>query len=117
MNRVKSARPRLTRALTHEALQRVADGMGGYRETWVSLGLVWADIQPGTGRIAGGEFHATATTPYRIILRWMAPGSPDRPQPEQRLREGSRVFRILAVSEEDPHGLYLNLSAVEEVVA
>ncbi|MFB2532924.1 head-tail adaptor protein [Paracoccus sp. p4-l81] len=110
-------RVRLNRALLLEARERRADGMGGFAEAWVARGTVWAEVAPGTGRVTGGEFHATAATPYRITLRAVPVGHPLRPAPAQRLREGARQFRILAVSEGDTRGLYLVISAVEEVVA
>lgn len=106
--------PRLTRPLRHEAITRAADGMGGFHESWSDLGLVWAEVTPGTGKVTGGEFHATAQTPYRVRLRASPPGDPARPRPGNRLRDGARLFRILAVSEDDARGLYLRLSAVEE---
>lgn len=117
MSAPATARPRLTRALVLEARERQADGMGGFAESWVPRGTLWAEVAPGTGRVAGGEFHATATTPYRLTVRAAPVQHPQRPQPGQRLREGDRMFRILAVSEADARGLYLTISAVEEVVA
>jgi head-tail adaptor len=44
-------------------------------------------------------------------------GSDRRPRPDQRFREGARLFRILAVAEADAQGLYLTCFAREEVVA
>lgn len=109
--------PRLTRALEHEVLSRSADGMGGFTESWSARGLIWADVAPGTGRVKGGEFHATAATPYRIRIRSLPVGNPARPKPGHRLRDGDRLFRVLAVSEDDSRGHYLSISAVEEEVA
>lgn len=117
MSGAASARPRLTRPLLLEARERAPDGMGGFTEIWAPRATLWAEVAPGSGRVAGGEFHATATTPYRITLRSAPVGHPHRPQPGQRLRDGARMFRILAVSEADARGLYLMVSAVEEVVA
>lgn len=109
--------PRLNRALVLEEAGRVADGAGGYATSWVAIGTLWAEVKPGTGRERAGEFVTLATVPYRITVRAAPPGSPSRPRPEQRLRDGSRIFRILAVSEADPAGHYLACFAHEEVVA
>ncbi len=109
--------PRLDRALVLEQAEREADGAGGHALNWVALGTLWGDVKPGTGRERAGEFVTLATVPYRITVRAAPVGSPSRPRPEQRLREGSRVFRILAVSEADRAGLYLTCFAQEEVVA
>jgi hypothetical protein len=43
-------------------------------------------------------------------------GHPARPVPEQRFREGSRVFHIRSVAEADPEARYLVCMADEEVV-
>ena len=43
--------PMLTRRLVLEAPERVADGAGGYTETWVARGTLWAEVVPrGAGR-------------------------------------------------------------------
>lgn len=109
--------PRLNRALVLETADRVADGAGGFALAWVVLGTLWAEVKPGAGRERAGEFVTLASVPYRITVRAAAQGSPSRPRPEQRFRDGARVFRILAVSERDPAGLYLTCFAHEEVVA
>lgn len=108
---------RLNRALTLEDPQRVPDGAGGFNETWVALGTLWADLRPGTGRDRGAEFATLATVPYRITVRASAEGAPSRPRPGQRFREGGRVFAIAAVTEADAIGRYLVCFASEEISA
>ncbi|MEM9754998.1 MAG: head-tail adaptor protein, partial [Pseudomonadota bacterium] len=44
-----SASPRLDRLLTLEDPMRVADGAGGFTESWISLGRLWARITPRSG--------------------------------------------------------------------
>lgn len=107
--------PRLNRALVLEQPTRVADGAGGFALTWVAVGSLWGEVKPGSGSEKVGVEISLATVPYRITLRGAAVGSPARPKPEQRLRDGSRVFLILAVTERDPDGLYLTCFAREEV--
>ena len=109
--------PRLNRKLILEEAQRVPDGAGGYALTWVALGTLWARIEPGTGRERAGEFVTLSQVPYRITVRAAVQGAPSRPRPEQRLRDGARIFRITAVTEEDPEGHYLTCFAQEEVLA
>ena len=109
--------PRLNRALVLESPERVADGAGGFTLAWVALGTVWAGVKAGAGRERAGEFVTLATVPYRITVRAAPQGSPSRPRPEQRFRDGVRIFRILAVSERDADGRYLTCVAHEEVVA
>jgi head-tail adaptor len=107
--------PDLNRALVLEGAQRVSDGAGGYSESWAALGVLWAAFSPGTGRDIPGVEVTLASVPYRITVRAAPYGSPSRPKPEQRFREGARVFSILAVTEADPDGRYLTCFAREEV--
>lgn len=111
-------RPSLNRKLVLEEPQRVPDGSGGFNQVWVALGVLWAEVRAGTGREreAAGLF-TVSTVPYRITVRNAPHGAPSRPRPEQRFREGDRVFRIVAVTERDPQGMYLECFAREEVAA
>ena len=109
--------PKLTRKLVLEAPVQVADGAGGYRKDWQPLGAIWAEIKPGTGVEKAGEFVTLASVPLKIVVRGAPEGSPRRPKPEQRFREGARIYRILAVTERDAAGMYLTCFAREEVVA
>ena len=105
--------PRLTRLLTLETPARVADGAGGFAENWTVLGRLWAEVTLRTGRESGGFSKSR----FRILVRAAPQGSTMRPGPDQRFRDGDRVFRIEAVSERDPEGRYLTCLATEEVVA
>ncbi len=109
--------PRLNRKLVLEAAQRAPDGAGGWTLSWVALGALWARLDPGTGRERAGEFVTLSAVPYRITVRAAPQGAPSRPRPEQRFRDGARVFRITAVTEEDAQGHYLTCFAQEEVLA
>ncbi len=108
---------RLDRRLVLEEAQTVPDGAGGFAETWVALGTLWAGVKPGTGRERAAESVTLSTVPYRITVRAAPVGSPSRPKPEQRLRDGARVFRIQAVTEAGRSGAYLVCFAQEEVSA
>lgn len=90
---------RLTRRLVLEAPQTVPDGAGGHVLSWVVLGTLWAEVRPGTGREATGLGLPLGRVAYRITVPAAAPGAPSRPRPDQRLREGTRVFQIRAVAE------------------
>lgn len=107
----------LHRELTLEAPERVPDGAGGFNEGWVVLGTLWAQVEARTGREKAGEAVPVSTVGYRITVRGAPVGSSMRPAPDQRFREGTRVFRILAVAERDPDGRYLTCFADEEVAA
>jgi head-tail adaptor len=107
--------PKLNRALVLETPTRVADGAGGFALSWVTVGTLWGEVKPGSGSDRAGVEIGLATVPYRITVRGSAVGSPARPKPEQRLRDGARIFVILAVTERDADGLYLTCFAKEEV--
>ena len=106
----------LNRKLVLEAPVRVVDGAGGHTETWTVLGTLWASVKAGTGRESAAEFVTISKVPYRIVVRAAPVGAASRPKPEQRFRDGARVFRILAVSEFDADARYLMCHATEEVV-
>ena len=108
---------RLNRRLILEAPQRLGDGAGGFTQAWIALGEVWADVRARAGREKAGEAVAISTVGYKIVVRGAPYGSDQRPQPDQRFREGARLFRILAVAERDPEGRYLTCFAEEEVAA
>lgn len=109
--------PRLNRRLVLEEAARVADGAGGFTLDWQPLGTLWAEVTAGTGVERAGEFVTLASVPYKIVVRAAPEGAPSRPRPEQRFREGARIFHILAVAEADREGHYLSCFAREEVVA
>ncbi len=109
--------PILSRRLVLEEAQSLPDGSGGFSRSWVSLGVIWADVRPGAGGEAAGESLTISRVPCRIVVRGAPVGAPSRPRPEQRLRESGRVFVIEAVTEADPAGQYLVCVAREEVVA
>lgn len=107
----------LNRPLTLEGVVRLADGSGGFSESWATLGTLWAEVVPGAGRDVAGEEAFFATTPFRITVRAAPQGAPSRPRPDQRFRDGSRLFLILAVTERDAQGHYLMCFSREEVPA
>ena len=72
--------------------------------------------EPGTGRwqLQTADQRLASAMGYRITVRAAPVGAPSRPRPDQRFREGARVFRILAVAERDAVGRYLTCFAEEE---
>lgn len=110
-------RPNLNRPLVLEAPQRVADGAGGFAVVWQALGTLWAEVTAGTGREAAFAGGPMSRVPIRVVVRAAPQGAPSRPLPDQRFREGDRVFKILAVTERDHTGRYLTCHAQEETAA
>ncbi|MFL4471509.1 head-tail adaptor protein [Tateyamaria armeniaca] len=108
--------PRLNRRLTLESPARVPDGAGGYQQAWVPMGVLWAELKARTGRETQVAAAAVSTVRYAVTVRGAPVGHPERPVPEQRFRDGARVFHIRSVAEADPAGRYLTCMADEEVV-
>ncbi len=107
--------PMLTRALVLETPVRSADGAGGYVARWEVLGTLWAEIVAASGRDLTGIETALSRVILRITVRAAPHGSSMRPQPDQRLLDGERVFAIRAVRERDARGRYLICDAEEQV--
>jgi head-tail adaptor len=108
-------RPQLSRQLTLEERVAVADGSGGFMGHWVGLGVHWAEVVAKTGREDFLAGRARPRVMYLIVVRAAPVGSASRPRPDQRFREGERVFSILTVAEADPAGRYLTIYAEEGV--
>ena len=108
---------RLNRKLVLEMPARLPDGAGGFSESWMPLGTLWAEVIARAGREAAGLAAPISRVGYKIIVRAAPQTSQARPQPNQRFREGERLYRILAVAEDDQDGRYLTCTAQEETVA
>ena len=106
--------PQLTRALVLEMPKAVSDGAGGFATVWQGLGTHWAEIRAGSGRARFAALGPMGEVRLRILVRGAPSGDPRRPRPDQRFREGTRIFRILAVAEADLQGRYLICTAHEE---
>jgi len=106
-------RPRLNRKLVLEERARVPDGLGGFAESWVAKGALWAnlDARGGAERQIGGR--TVSVGKFRIITRAAPFGADSRPRPDQCFREGGRRFDILAVGEYDDAGRFLEIWAEE----
>jgi head-tail adaptor len=109
--------PHLNRRLSLEAPERVPDGAGGFSETWTVRGELWADVRSRTGRERDEAGVPISAVSYNIVVRGAPHGTAARPMPQQRFRDGQRLFVIRAVAERDPDGKYLTCFADEEVVA
>ncbi len=112
-----SRAPNLSRALVLETPVSVPDGAGGFSITWQALGTLWAEIRAGSGRERFAALGPAGEVRLRILVRGAPEGSDQRPRPDQRFREGARVFRILTVAEADVQGRYLICTAQEELPA
>ncbi|MEP4195382.1 MAG: head-tail adaptor protein [Aliishimia sp.] len=109
--------PHLNRRLSLDARGHLFDGAGGYEPLWSELGVHWAEVTPRSGRERQGKNAPLSNVGYKITVRSAPVGNPARPLPEQRFRDGNRIFHIKGVAESDQQGLYLTCFVEEEVVA
>lgn len=107
--------PQLNRKLVLEEPARVPDDAGGYVINWTPLGILWAQIIPGSGREVAAHNLPRSRVPLRIIVRAAPMGASQRPVPGQRFVEGTRVYEITAVTEVDRLTRFLTCHAEEEV--
>lgn len=105
------------RPMVLEAPNVVPDDAGGFATSWSALGTLWCEVRAGAGSERRGMIAPEGRMLFRIFLRAAPQGSPQRPRPDQRLRDGVRIFTILTVSEADAAGAWLICHAREEVPA
>lgn len=107
--------PRLSRRLQLEAPVRNPDGAGGFVTTWTTLGTLWAELEPGTTRVAAQPGGTESRLPIRVVVRAAPLGAPRRPVAGQRFRDGTRLYAIASVTQADPLGRFLTCLAHEEL--
>ena len=105
--------PRLSRRLKLEAPIRTSDGSGGFSKGWFELGTLWAKVAPAGSRLVAQPGATETRLPLRVTVRAAPFGSPSRPEPGQRFRDGARVFPIASVAD-DAAGRFLLCLAHEE---
>lgn len=109
--------PNLSRALVLETPVVTPDSAGGHGTTWTALGTLWAEVRAGSGRERRSTLGPSGEVPLRVTVRAAPQDSDRRPRAGQRFREGSRLFRILTVTEADAQGRYLTCTTIEEEAA
>lgn len=109
-------KPKVNRRLRLEALLRSEDGLGGRHSAWQQLGVLWAEVKALSARSGSEAGTETTAQAFQITLRAAPHGSPDRPVPGQRFRDGTRRFAIETVAQADAAGRYLRCRCREEVL-
>ena len=99
----------LTTELALEAMHPIADGMGGYRETWVETSTIWGRIEPVSTNQRDFGIRPRPEITHRILVRYRENVSADK-----RFRKGGRIFTLRSVHDPDESGRYLICLAVEE---
>lgn len=98
----------LRHRLALEEPQPVSDGAGGFTESWDTVATVWAALVPSggveaveSGRLAGRVTH-DVTLRYRVGVT-----------PAMRFRQGTRLFHILSVIDDDERKTWLRCQCEE----
>ena len=101
---------RLNKRVDIEKSVQIADGGGGFTESWQIFATVWASIEPLRGREDYDNSRIHGRTNYRIVIRYM-PGI----ETKMRVNLKGRVFNINAVMNIDEANEMLELLAEEGV--
>lgn len=89
------------RKLVLEARTSVDDGAGGVVEAWAPVATHWAALRPRSGRERFSAGRQFAVVSHVARIRHVEIGDMRRPAPDQRFREGERIFEIRGVTEAD----------------
>ena len=93
-----------------EAPVETPDGAGGVARSYATAATLWAKVTPvaARGDVEADGFAGTVT--HHIVIR----SGPDVTT-RHRLREGTRIFRIVALRDQDGGGRFLEIHAQERV--
>lgn len=86
----------LRHRLTVQRPESVRDATGGETITWVTVGTVWASIEPVSGRESQGVNQILAETDTRIVMRWS--GLVDDLAPKWRLLHQTTAYDVQSVA-------------------
>ena len=100
----------LSRRLTLEVPVETADGAGGVTRSFEAVATLWAQVTEVSAARALEADRAGARISHRIVIRFA-----DDITTRHRLRDGDRVFRIVALRNADGRRRFLQIEA-EEIV-
>jgi SPP1 family predicted phage head-tail adaptor len=86
------------------------DGAGGVTRGYATVTTLWAAVKPvaARGEVVADAFSGSVT--HHILIR-RGPDVTTR----HRLRDGARIFRIVALRDQDGTGRFLEIHAQERV--
>lgn len=88
--------------LALEACVPVADGIGGYAESWTEITTMFGMVEPVSAGSAFGAGQSLETVTHRVTIRHRS-----GVESGMRLRRQGRIFAIVTVHDPDDSGRYL----------
>src|SRR5262245_8052082 len=100
----------LRHRLVLEGPVETPDGAGGVTRSYAAVTTVWAAVTRTAARGAVEAAGLGATVTHRVPIR-----SGPEVTTRHRLRAGARIFRIVALRDQDGSGRFLDIEAEERV--
>lgn len=86
-----------------------ADGRGGVTETWSDTTTLWAHVEELSGSESFESQQIASNLTHRVTLRYRT-----SVVPQQRLKYGTRILKIVSVTNPDQRNEMLQLMCSEE---
>lgn len=99
---------KLNQRLVLDVPVETPDGAGGVARAYAAGPLLWASVTPLAARRDVVADAAGATVTHRIVIRFRADITT-----RHRLRKGARLWRIVALREQDSSGRFLVIEVQE----
>lgn len=100
----------LRQRLVLEQPLEAADGAGGVTRSYATVATLWAALTPMSDRDAVEAQALGAEVTHRVVMRMRADITT-----RHRLRLGARIFRIVALRDQDGSGRFLEINAQERI--
>lgn len=100
----------LNRRLVLEAPVEAPDESGGVIRDYEAAATLWASVTPLSARERGEADRHGASVTHRIVLRFR-----NDLTTRHRLRAGERLFRIVALRDQDGSARFLEIEAEERL--
>lgn len=109
----------LRHRVTFEKQTRVADGAGGWTDSWAAERSCWAKVEPLSGRERQSAMQLEHPVTHRVTVRYssVVAGYHRDGEPRRRIDFKGRKLHIVAIVNLEEANLWLEIMAIEGVVA
>lgn len=98
----------LKKRVTIQNVSRVADGQGGYTESWSNGATVWASVEPVKSYERFQAMQLAVPVSHKIMMRYTS-----ALDETSRLKFGTRIFNVKEVINVNEDGRFLQIKATE----